>query len=646
MTDLMIVDAEFEPVETDEEIARREELERLRAIDVAPLKRMVDSFRDGTEDGRNYAVKSRKYFDGDQLDGPKLLALKRARQPRVIRNEITPAVNGLLGIVQQGKVDPKAHPRNPGNEKQADVASKALRFVSDSNRLHTIKVNLAEDHFVEGAWGVMVEAADNGDPMITQVPYEDLIYDPHSRDALFKDARFKGLGRWHYESKLAAMYPDFADDFDNVFASGWAGAMGLDREDQPENAATGYWIDKKSRRLFVVELYHEDDGTWMRSVFVAGRVLEHGPSPYLDEEGEPMCAAVFGSCYITRTRQRCGVVKAMLSPQDELNAYASRALHLANSRQLQIASVDQPPEVDAKTASVEAAKADGVMPWGYQMVPTTDLLMSIQGMMADARQAIVRQAPTPAVLAEASAANQSGRSRLVLQQAGMTEIARALGRLEDGENEIQRHCWLVLKQFKTEPWWVRTSGDDSKGAGFEGLNQPMGPDGKPMDPRMAAMMAQAGQPVQISNKLADMDVDIEVESIPDTANLQAEQFEAFAPLMPQVAEAYGVKKALEVGLALSSMPGKADIKAMLEDQGDDNPQAAQMAQMQQQMQQMAAQLAEMKAKADLAETASKTALNEAKIREIDAGIIKDAADMTERAMNGQGGLPPTYNPLF
>lgn len=602
---------------------RQAELARLRLIPVAPLKKMVDGFRDGTQNGRAYADKSRAYFEGDQLDGPKLTALKRARQPRVIRNEITPAVNGLLGIIQQGKVDPKAWPRNPSNEDQSDVASKTLRYVSDATRLHQIKVDAAENHLVEGVCGVMVEADEKGDATIARVPYDEAIYDPHSQDADFSDARYLGLGKWLYESTLTSMYPDFADEFGAAFSGGWGASMGLDRPDKPENAIGSYWTDAKTRRLFVVELYHLED-VWMRSVFVEGMVLEQAPSPYLDDDGQPMCAAVFGSCYIDKDNQRYGIVKSMLSPQDELNAYASRALHLANSRQIQVSDAvvmgGFVPEVDSKTASDEAAKANGVIPPGYNIVPTNDLLQSILVMMQDAKQAIIRQAPTPAVLADASAGNQSGRSRLVLQQAGMTEIARALGRLENWENEIYRHVWLVLKQFKTEPWFVRITGDDGK-PGFEALNKP-------------EMDNTTGQ-MKITNRLATMDVDIEVETIPDTANLQAEQFEALAPLLPQVAEAFGVKKALEVGLALSSVPDKAKIKEMLEAPEDESPEQQAMAQQQNQMKQQieqmalqmqmqAAQLANLKTQGEIQKIESDTALNRAKIEQIDADVTMDA----------------------
>lgn len=624
--------AEEELLLSPEEQEQADLVARLRLVDAAPLKRMVDEFRDGTEIGRAQSEKARRYYDGDQLDGAKTTALRRARQPRVIRNEIKPAINGLLGILQQAKVDPRAWPRNPDNEEQADVASKALRYVADVNRFHKTKIDVAENHLIEGVAAAIVEADEKTGAIIHRIRYDEIIYDPRSREANFSDALYKGVGKWLYEQDVQRMYPHLAEDIGASFETGWGADLGLGTmyEDKPDTVSgTSYWMDRKKRRLFIVELYHRED-QWMRTVFYVGGVLEQDVSPYLDDEDEPICPIVMGSCFIDRDNQRYGLVASMLSPQDELNAYTSRALHLANHRQLQIANPDYPPEVDSKTASSEAAKADGVIPLGYTAVPTNDMLQSISLMMADARQALVRQAPTPAVLADASGSNESGRSRLVLQQAGMTEIARALGRLEDWENEIYRQAWLRLKQFKTEPWWIRITGDEGK-PDFAGVNMPVGPDGQPMDPQQAQMMTMMGQPPQISNKLADMDVDIEVETVPDTANLQAEQFEAIAPLLPQIAEAYGPGKALELALALSSIPDKGRIKSILDSEKDD-PQAQQMAQMQQQMQQMQVELGMRKAQADIAKTESDTALNVARAKSEEAGVVIDAAEMQQKAI--------------
>lgn len=644
MTDVAVLDwEETVPVLSPEEL----EVERLRKIDPMPKRKMVEDFRDGTQESRDVGEKSRRYYDNDQIFGETERAWRRSRQPKVIRNEIAPAVNGMLGVIQQAKVDPRAWPRNPDNEDQADVASKALRFVADSQKWHKKKVDAAETFLIEGIAAVAIEASEDGDPIITQLPYDELIYDPHSRRADFSDAAYKGIGKWMYEGDLIRRYPLFREDLESAFTSsswGSGAEMGLDRPDKPDNLPSSNWLDPKRRRIFVVELYYLDDGEWVRCVFYAGGVLEEGPSPYRDDRDQSLCAFVFQSCLITRDNQRAGLVKAMLSPQDELNAYGSRSLHLARSRQLKVSNPEFPPEVDSKTASAEAAKPDGVIPTGYEPVQTVDLLQGMQLMMAEARQALVRQAPTPAVLADAAASNQSGRSRLVLQQAGMTEIARALGRLEDFENEVYRMIWSVLKQFKTEPWWIRITGDDSKKPEFQGLNQPVDPQsGEPIDPRMAQMMEAQGMPVPKKNELAKMDVDIEVETVPDTANLQAEQFEALSPMFPLLAEAVGPKKAFEIGVALSSVPEKARIKDMMEKPDELTPEqqaaAQQQAQQQEQIQQMQLQIAMLTAQAEIRVKESTASLNEARAAQVGADTRETEADTVLKAAQFNLGQP-------
>lgn len=611
-----------------EAAAMEQERARLASIDVKPMRRMVDDFRDGTDVARQRAEMCRDYFDDKQLDTKKLAALRRARQPQIIRNEIKPAINGVLGILTQAKVDPRAYPRNPTDEDAADVASKTLRYIGDQNRLHKKKIDCAENYLIEGATGAVVEC-DGENILINRIRYEELIYDPRSREADFSDARYMGIGKWLAEDDLAKLYPMFAQDLPLVYSSNWGDMSLTTMQDRPDNLAE-CWADTKKRRIFVVEMYHRED-EWTRTVFYAAGVLDQTPSPYLDDYQNPTNPIVASSCNVNRENERYGLVASMLSQQDELNAYASRLLHLTNSRQLQVTDPNFPPDVDADTARKEAARADGLLPTGYSIVPTSDLTAGASAMMQDARQALVRQAPTPAVLADASASSQSGRSRLVLQQAGMTEIARCLGRLEDFETAIYHQCWMRARQFWQEPKFIRVTGMEGK-ADFVQLNAPE------VDP-------QTGQPVvdpstqqmKITNKLADWDIDIEVQTVPDTANLQAEQFEAMAPMFPGLQQAFGPEVAFNVALALSSMPDKQEVKDIIkESQGGDDPQAQQMAAMKAEIEKMQVELGMRAAQADIAETESKTALNVAKANQAEADVVVKAADMQARDMGLMG----------
>lgn len=616
-------------------------------------RKMFDESREALQGTRLNAELCRDYFDDKQLSRKAKALLRRRGQPEVIRNRIKPAVNGILGILQQAKVDPRGLPRNPDDENAADVCSKTLRYIADVNRFHVKKVDAADNHIVEGIAAFIVEASGAGDKAkvpITQIPYSEFFYDPRSREADYSDARYMGIAKWVYADDLARMYPDYEPEIEAAAAGVWStqfGAPDNTWDDKPDNVLP--WIDKRNRRLMVVEMYHRDT-QWMRCVFFAGGVLEKAVSAYLDDDDQPMNPIEASSCFIDRENRRYGVVQSMLFMQDEINARASRALHLTNSRQLQAADPNNPPTTSADEARAEAARADGVIPTGWQTTSTTDMAAGNLALLSDAKAEIDRMAPTPAVLGQSAGADSSGRSKQVTQQAGMTELARPLGRFEDLENRVYRQAWLRARQFWTAPMWVRVT-DDEGVAEFLQINKPvMGQVPQPVvDPATGqpAIDPMTGQPVirmtegQVGteNEIAKMGMDIEVDTVPDTANLNAETFAALLPLAPQMMQAYGPKATFDVLFKLSPFPNKAEVRAKL-DEGAKEVQAqqAQQAQMQQQMAQQAAQLAAGKAQADIRNTDAKTQSEEADAVHTRAETARIA--MENAVQFGGAAMPP------
>lgn len=639
-------------------------------------KKMLDEARTGLEPARVKSQIARDYYDGEQLTSKQRSTLRRRKQPETIRNRIGPAIDGILGILEQAKVDPRAYPRNPQDEEASDVATKCLQYVAEKNRFHKVKIDVADNHLVEGAGAVIVQAekvtnanpkpgtpAEDFEVTINQIRFDEFFYDPYSRQADYSDARYMGVAKWMYAKDVAAIYPDYAEDILSV-VNNTGSVINADMtwDDKPDSALP--WIDRKARRIMVVEMYHREAGRWMRCVFCAAGVLDKSDSPYVDERGDPICPIEASSCFIDREMQRYGVARRMLSLQDELNARASRSLHLFNSRQLQVIP-NQIPDVDAATARSEAARADGLIPEGYQVVNTSEMGQGNLAIMQEVSSELNRLAPTPAILGRADGANQSGRSRLVLQQAGMTEIARPLGRLEDWENRVYRQAWLRIRQFWTDQKFIRVTNDEGAPE-FLQINEPIyleqpkvdqytgepfidpttgepemekvmqpqpvpGPDGQPQIDPMTGQPVMQMAPVQtgIDNRVADMDMDIVVDTVPDTANLAAEQFETLAKL----AQVYGPEAvSFEDMVEISSLPEKRKFREKREKRQQEAGQA------QTQMQQAALEAQMAKAKADVAETESKVVLNQAKAKEIDAGILVDAADMTARAMGG-GQMP-------
>ena len=149
---------------------------------LSDLKKMLDESRSALEKPRQESLKARDYYDGKQLNSTQRATLKRRKQPETIRNRIGPAVDGVLGLLEQAKVDPRAYPRNPQDEDSADVATKSLQYVADQNRFHKLKLDCADNHLVEGACAAIIEADEQGEVRINQIRFCLLYTSPSPRD--------------------------------------------------------------------------------------------------------------------------------------------------------------------------------------------------------------------------------------------------------------------------------------------------------------------------------------------------------------------------------------------------------------------------------------------------------------------------------
>lgn len=472
--------------------------------DTAPLRRMVDSYRSATATNNLEQATDRDYYDGPkQLSAQWLQVLAERKQPAIWTNLVDDAVNGIVGMMAAGRTDPRAFPRNPGDEQAATVATKALRFMAERARWDQVKLRAAYEFLIEGVCAVITEVDADREITATQIYWNEFFYDPRSRKPCFGDARYMGMAKWMYAEDVRDMYPEqYAAMGDPVEAlSGLSGEGGL-FDDKPNNAIG--WVDTKLRRLLVVEVYYQERGEWMRCVFCAAGIFEKGPSPYLDEKGRPRNPIKARSFAIDRDLMRYGIVRNMRPVQDEVNARRSRSLHIANSRQVQEVSLGS-GAANGEIARAEAAKADGVIPSGWQIVPTRDMAVDNQALLAEAKAELMRMAPTPATLGRQGGAS-SGRERLVMQQAGITELAYAMSEFADWENAVYRDMWLIARQFKTDPWYIRVT-DDLQAVQFLQVNTPDGP------------------------QIAQLDIDIIVDSVADQGALQQEIWQELVQLL-------------------------------------------------------------------------------------------------------------------
>jgi hypothetical protein len=590
------------------------------------LRQGFDDARSDPDEGMRRNQKARDYFDGPgQLSSEVRSTLKARNQPAIYTNRIRPAINGVLGVLESARSDPQAYPRNPDDQNSADVVSKVLRYIADNSDFGDVKMEVAESFLVEGTGAVVIEM-DGDDIVATQIRWKEFYADRYSRRNDFGDARYIGMAKWMDADQVTEKWRVRIEELGDPLKPDGIGILGNDKFDDVGDDGSG-WINTRRRRVLVVEEYRIVEGEWKRIVYIASGVLEYGPSPYLDDKRRPANPIIATSCYVDAKNWRYGPIQDMIPIQDELNAGRSRALHLDNSRQLQFDPSSGAPPVAEETARIEAARPDGIIPAGWSVVSNAERTQSSLLRMQDAKGEIERMGPTPAVLGRQEGVGQSGRARLVSQQAGLTELARPLARLNSWELRCYRAMWDRARQFKDQPWFVRTT-DDTKAMEFLQVNEPqMGEIPQQVqDPATGAVFVQMVPGiVGYNNRLAEMDVDIILDTTPDTANLQQE---VWAELTNLVTSAGGLAAVstpeFKVMLEISPLDDKTRIIEKLDKFTQERDQS-QVAQLTAQVQQLSAALEEKQA-VSTAEAGAKIELTQAQTAKTLADAHKTATD--------------------
>jgi hypothetical protein len=368
-------------------------------------------------------------------------------------------------------------------------------------------------------------------------------------------------------------------------------ATGETYEDRPQQGAGTHWGDRKGKRVRLAYIYYRRGNGWRYALLCGGGTISDQPSPYTDEDGDPCNAMILQSCYIDRENNRYGMVTGWIPMQDEINKRRSKALHMLNSRQTQ----GQKGAVDVAKTKRELALPDGHVEYeqdpassvpSFAVIPNNDQLAGQFELLQESKAEIDMIGPNASLLGQLEGEN-SGRAIIAQQQAGMAEIAPFYDNLRDWTIRVYRAVWCRIRQFWTEPRWIRVT-DEQERLQFLGINGAMNPG----DPN-----AQPGPMV------ADLDVDIMVDVTQDYASLQIEQFQQLVELV----KGGLVQLPPEIIIQASQLHDKAKIMEML-----NSPEQAQKAQMQEQvaMEGAMAEIEEKKASAMLKQAQAQKAIAE------------------------------------
>lgn len=518
-----------------------------RVQDVTHCVRMFEEAEDSTRDARERAERDRDYYDGKQWTSSEEAALKKRGQPVVTFNRIQRKVNYLKGLEAQMRKDPKCFPRTPGDDGVAQAATDALRYVCDDQRWDNHRSDAFETIIIEGTGAIMVgatQARDGIDPKLINIPWDRLFYDPYSRRHDFSDAGYMGIVTWMNFDDAVHRWPEREEVIETTLSKA------RDSQTYDDRPKWNLWADYKRRRVRVCEIYYLDGDEWMSAVFTQGGYLvDPAPSPYLDVDGRPENPIKAISAYVDRDNNRYGEVRAMISPQDEVNKRRSKGLHLINSRQIRVSrNAEASGGMQASDFKRELAKPDGVI-FGdvgeVEILQTGDMAAANFQMLQEAKAEIDLLGPN-AALAGKNENDSSGRAILAQQQGGMIEVALLMDRLRALSLEVYRAIWARIKQYWDGPRWIRVT-DDERNLKWVGLNVPktmieVAAERLQGDPEAAQKLAllsrdpMAQAPMEVRNQVAEIDVDIIIDEGMDTPTVQSEQFDTLSKMMPAMTQ--------------------------------------------------------------------------------------------------------------
>jgi len=503
---------------------------------------------------------ARCYRHAAQWTVAQVEVFNRRKQPVVTYNRIGRKIDGIVGLMEKLKQDPKAYARNPQStsEMGAELATAVVRYVVESDLRSDIFPFSIEKGAVDGIGGVemLLERGDKGDIDVgfAEVEPDSYFYDPRSYKADFNDARFQGVGKWLDQDDVVALFPEMEEEIEAMLQSGWDLTSNPDREKQ------WFQISPDFKRMRVVEIWYKSKGDWKWCIFTGSGKLKEGNGYFYDAKGKQICKYIMFSAFVDQDGDRYGFIRNLRSSQDEINQRRSKGLHELNSRRIK---AEDGAFTDIEVTRREAVKPDGVVIYnkGFEMeFDDQTRIANIEGQLKfleDAKNEIENFGPNPALIGQ-GLEYKSGRAINLLQQAGVAELGPFVVGVRKWKLQLYRAIWCAVQRYWTAERWIRVTGIDE-------APQLVQINGVGIDP-------QTGLP-RVVNTISNLDVSFILDEGPDEVNMMGDAYDTLVALATQ-----GAKIPPAILLELSPLQGtvKKKLLGMLQ-QPDPMAQQAQQA---------------------------------------------------------------------
>ena len=603
------------------------------------------------------ALKCDEYYQGDQWDEDDAAALENVGRPALTINTILPTINTILGEQSSRRADVKFKPRRGGDEEVAHTLTKLYMQISDSNKLDWVEQQVFSDGLImdgRGYFDVRMDFSDHveGEIRITAKDPLDILIDPDAKDADPKTWNEVFESKWMTLDEIEELYgadkaerllfvaengmsfgPDSVeyqetrfgdtDDNDDYFGAGVPGdeeyrnvkslrvverqhkklvraSFFVDKNTGDQRECPSQWSEAKCKKFakkYDMEMVSRVVRRVRWTVTCDQVVLHDNWSPYNDFTVIPFF------CYFRRGRP-FGVVRNLLSPQEQLNKIASQELHIVNttansgwmveSGSLVGMTADDLEEHGAETGLVLEYARGTQAPTKIQpnQIPT--------GLDRIAQKAALNIKTISGIndsMMGTDSAEVSGVAIQAKQNRGAVMIQVPLDNLAKSRQYLAEKILNLIQTFYTEQRVIQVTNDED-----------------PMQPREPMVLNMETPEGDIINNLTLGEYDVIVASAPARDSFDETQF----------AEALSLRQA---GVAIpddaivgySHLLKKEELAKrirIMTGQEPPSPEKAQVMQQQQMLAMQNLQLETMKLQAEVEKLQSETSVNVAKIQEV------------------------------
>ena len=537
-----------------------EELSKIKDEELlAKLESWFSNSADWDRDWRDNAKVWYEYYAGTQWKSDEIATLEERGQAVTTYNHIAPSIDSIIGGERQNRPQVKMVGRTPDDERIAQVKTSLYDYITDNTNSDDEVDSQVLDAAITGRGWMSVYPDMAGDEftdiMHTHIDYRDMFVDPYSKKDDLSDARYVSQAVFTDEDIVKQAFPKYNPQSSSSTPHNFDSSSDEDI----------YFDDQeRSRPRLINTWYRDEKGTVHTVVWVKGQILYNKESPYTMNE--------FPYTLITYKRdldnKPYGIVKAMVSAQDEVNKRHSKAMHYMNARQV---LAEEDAFKDMNEAEKTLAKPDGVTILNdgaltegrVQIIDNTALAATHIQMMEHAKNQVMAMAGI-----NASYLGQSGQYESAKKQQGSVAAAQNvlvpfLNKLRIARYRLAKLTMDLVPDFYADERLIRVLQPTGEFA-FMPVNTP-------------ALLDD--NTIEIMNNLGNSDVDIQIEDAPSGLNDRIEQFNQLLGIQGQT----GRPIPMEILLRYSGLKDKHQLAAELEQH---YALEAQLQQAQQQLQMM------------------------------------------------------------